>query len=118
MTVNSDLEQLGAFCPPACGNPARCCGPRRGGRKERQRAGGRQRDPLLYSIPDSISSSSDSSSTLLHDRVAREALFHDVLTGLKKEREDSLPQLLGLSRATMDTMMGMERTLVRQLLKD
>jgi len=52
------------------------------------------------------------------DKLHGKRYFHELLTGLRKDREDSLPQLLGLSRAAVDTLVSMERTLVRQLLED
>lgn len=52
------------------------------------------------------------------EKLHRKRYFHELLAGLKNNREDSLPQLLGLSRATVETLLTMERTLVRQLMKD
>src|SRR4051794_38881508 len=43
--------------------------------------------------------------------------FEDLLEELRNDRSDSLPQLLGLSRATVTALMSMERTLIRQLLR-
>jgi transposase len=51
-------------------------------------------------------------------KLHRKRYFENLLEELRREREDSLPQLLGLSRATVTALMSMEHTLIRQLLRD
>jgi transposase len=44
--------------------------------------------------------------------------FEDLMDELRADRQDSLPQLLGLSRGVVNALTSMERTLVRQLVKN
>lgn len=52
------------------------------------------------------------------DKLHQKRYFENLLEVLRTDREDSLPQLLGLSRATVTALVSIERTLVRQLLRE
>ena len=52
------------------------------------------------------------------DKLHQKRYFENLLEALRTDRQDSLPQLLGLSSATVAALVSIERTLVRQLLRE